>query len=181
MPEKKSSGFVWVPEDRQIEELDRNLANFTRSTGASFTILIRESGDVLCSDGQFPRKANVMIAALAAAGYSSSQELSRSVAFSDGEEPNSCQQFVLEGVENNIFTSKLVGDILLVSVFSAKVTVGMMLAHAEKLSVEVGGLATKQKPKGDESEGRKVFQFDEDFSLQVDMQLDSLFLDNKDS
>lgn len=181
MPEKKSSGSAWEPDSRQIEELDRYLADFAEVTGTSFTILIRENGDVLCSDGKFPRKDIVMIGALAAAGYSSSQELSQSIAFSDGEEANHSQQFVLEGVENNIFTSKLDDDILLVSVFSADVTIGMMLVHSEKLGAKVADLAAAQKLKEVESERRKAFHFDEEFSLQVDMQLDSLFLDNKDS
>ncbi len=181
MPEKKSSGSVWEPDGRQIEELDRYLAGFAEVTGASFTILIRANGDVLCSDGQFPRKDNVMISALAAAGYSSSEELSQSLAFSDDEETNCSQQFVLEGIENNIFISKLIDDILLVSVFSAEVTVGMMLVHSEKLGAQVVDLAAEQKVIEVEREGRKVFQFDEEFGLQVDMQLDSLFLDNKDS
>ncbi len=181
MPEQKSYGSVWEPEHRQIKKLNEYLVEFTDLARASFAILIRENGDVLCTDSDFPRKDNVMIAALASAGYSASQELSQSVEFSDSTEQNDCKQFILEGEESNIFVSRIVEDILLVSVFSTETTIGSMLVHSAAFCKTVTDFTETARLNAVEGKNRDAFQFDEDFSLQVNTQLDNLFLDKNDS
>jgi predicted regulator of Ras-like GTPase activity (Roadblock/LC7/MglB family) len=115
-----------VIEESDAAKIDGILMNFLRESGATAALLIDRSGQPLAMNGKFGSLDTVSIPALAAGAFASTSAMARLLG-----EPEFTVLFH-EGVKENIHVSTVGDHAILMAIFGASTTVGMVRLFARE-------------------------------------------------
>jgi predicted regulator of Ras-like GTPase activity (Roadblock/LC7/MglB family) len=123
---------VFTIED--VATLDGILAEFLQKAEAELTVVIDRGGNVISQYGDMTVLDVTIIAALAAGSFAATKELARRI----GElEFNALYH---QGDGNHIFMNSVDDDTIMITVFGARTTVGLVRFYSSGAALKVGEL-----------------------------------------
>ncbi|WP_068671288.1 roadblock/LC7 domain-containing protein [Thermosulfurimonas dismutans] len=120
---------VLTPE--KVSRLEKLLRNYLLSIGVNLALLIDEAGNILVSSGKNADVDVTSLAALAAANFGATNQIARIL----GEDDFSILYH--KGKKDNIHLSKINDDIILVTVFTDEVPLGLVRLKANQLAKQI--------------------------------------------
>ena len=121
--------LILTPE--KVSKLERLLQDYLISIGVNLALLIDEAGNILVSVGQNEDVDVTSLAALAAANFGATNQIARLL----GEDDFSILYH--KGKKDNIHLSKIGKDIILVTVFTDEVPLGLVRLKASQVAKEI--------------------------------------------
>lgn len=157
-----------VVSEGELANIARVLGRLALDTGASYTILLDKSGQLIAAQGQQGQRDLTALGALMAGAFSSSRQVAEIL----GE--NDFRSILQQGVQENIL-SNLVGEQwLLVVVFNQQTHVGLVKVLARKSGEELERVLERVRHGASEARQQVVnVQFRSDAANAID----SLFQD----
>lgn len=156
-----------VSED-ELTNIARVLGRLALDTGASYTILLDKSGQLIAAQGQQGQRDLIALGALMAGAFSSSRQVAEILGESD------FRTILQQGVQENIL-SNLIGDQwLLVVVFDRQTHVGLVKVLARKACDEMERVLDRVRHGASQARQQVV---NVQFRSEVANTIDSLFQD----
>jgi len=121
--------LILTPE--KVSKLERLLQDYLISIGVNLALLIDEAGNILVSVGQNEDVDVTSLAALAAANFGATNQIAKLL----GEDDFSILYH--KGKKDNIHLSKIGEDIILVTVFTDEVPLGLVRLKAGQVAKEI--------------------------------------------
>lgn len=136
-----------VIEESDAAKIDEILVNFLRESGATEALLIDRSGQPLAMSGQFGSLDTVSISALAAGAFASTGAMAQLLG-----EPEFTVLFH-QGVKANIYVSTVGDHAILMAIFGANTTVGMVRLFARETIGAIEAILTETRTRPRQSLG----------------------------
>ncbi len=124
--------LILTPE--KVAKLEQLLHNYLISIGVNLALLIDEAGNILVSAGQNEDVDVTSLAALAAANFGATNQIAKLL----GEDDFSILYH--KGKKDNIHLSKIGEDVILVTVFTDEVPLGLVRLKASQVAKEIQAL-----------------------------------------
>jgi predicted regulator of Ras-like GTPase activity (Roadblock/LC7/MglB family) len=121
-----------VISDRELATISAVLAKLMNDTNATSTMLLDRSGQVIAVQGTGMRRNATTLGALLAGVFSSSREVARLLDEKD------FRNIFQQGVQENIYTSMVEEQWLLVIIFDKLTHIGLVKVLSKKASDELG-------------------------------------------
>ncbi len=121
--------LILTPE--KVSKLEKLLQEYLLKIGVSLALLIDEAGNILVSSGENESVDVTSLAALAAANFGATNQIAKIL----GEEDFSILYH--KGKKDNIHLSKINDDIILVTVFTDEVPLGLVRLKVTQLAKEI--------------------------------------------
>ncbi|QJA06716.1 roadblock/LC7 domain-containing protein [Thermosulfurimonas marina] len=121
--------LILTPE--KVTRLEKLLEDYLISAGVSLALLIDEAGNILVSQGSSREVDTTALAALAAANFGATNQIAKIL----GEEDFSILYH--KGKKDNIHLSKIREDLILVTVFTDEVPLGLVRLKVSQLAKEL--------------------------------------------
>ena len=121
--------LILTPE--KVSKLESLLQEYLISIGVSLALLIDEAGNILVSVGRNENVDVTSLAALAAANFGATNQIARLL----GEDDFSILYH--KGKKDNIHLSKIGEDVILVTVFTDEVPLGLVRLKAGQVAKEI--------------------------------------------
>ena len=123
------AALILTPE--KVNHLEKLLNEYLISVGVNLALLIDEAGNILVSQGNNEKVDITALAALAAANFGATNQIARIL----GEEDFSILYH--KGKRDNIHLSKIRDDLILVTVFTEEVPLGLVRLKVGQLAKEL--------------------------------------------
>lgn len=157
-----------VVSEGELANIARVLGRLALDTGASYTILLDKSGQLIASQGQQSQRDLTALGALMAGAFSSSRQVAEIL----GE--NDFRSILQQGVQENILSNLIGEQWLLVVVFDQQTHVGLVKVLARKSGEELERVLDRVRHGASEAQRQVVnVQFRSDAASAID----SLFQD----
>lgn len=156
-----------VVSEGELSNIARVLGRLALDTGASYTILLDKSGQLIASHGQGHRDLTAL-GALMAGAFSSSRQVAEILGEQD------FRSILQQGVQESILSTLVGNQWLLVVVFEQQTHVGLVKVLARKSSDELERILDRVRHGGAEARQQVV---DVQFRADVASTIDSLFQD----
>ena len=156
-----------VVSETELEHIARILGRLNTDTGASHTILLDKSGQVISSQGDPSERDLVALGALLAGTFSSSRQVAEILGERD------FRTILQQGERESIMTSLIGGAWLLVVIFEKQTHVGLVKILGRKASEELERVLDRVRQGG--PAGQQVV--DVRFRSDVENTIDLLFKD----
>jgi len=121
--------LILTPE--KVTRLEKLLEDYLISAGVSLALLIDEAGNILVSQGSSREVDTTALAALAAANFGATNQIAKIL----GEEDFTILYH--KGKKDNIHLSKIREDLILVTVFTDEVPLGLVRLKVNQLAKEL--------------------------------------------
>jgi predicted regulator of Ras-like GTPase activity (Roadblock/LC7/MglB family) len=154
--------------DRELATISSVLSKLMNDTNATSAMLIDKSGQVVAVQGSEMRRNATTLGALLAGVFSSSREVARLLNEKD------FRNIFQQGVQENIYTSMVEEQWLLVIIFDKLTHIGLVKVLSKKASEELG--RTLERVRSDTSR-TKSSVLNVQFRSSVEDTIDLLFRD----
>jgi len=154
--------------DRELATISALLTKLMNDTNATSTMLLDKSGQVVAVQGTGMRRNATTLGALLAGVFSSSREVARLL---DEKDFRSIFQ---QGVQENIYTSMVEEQWLLVIIFDRLTHIGLVKVLSKKASDELGRILERVRS---ETSRTKSSVINLQFRSSVEDTIDLLFRD----
>ncbi len=154
--------------DRELAAISALLTKLMNDTNATSTMLLDKSGQVVAVQGTGMRRNATTLGALLAGVFSSSREVARLL---DEKDFRSIFQ---QGVQENIYTSMVEEQWLLVIIFDRLTHIGLVKVLSKKASDELGRILERVRS---ETSRTKSSVINLQFRSSVEDTIDLLFRD----
>ncbi len=154
--------------DRELATISSVLSKLMNDTNATSAMLIDKSGQVVAVQGSEMRRNATTLGALLAGVFSSSREVARLLNEKD------FRSIFQQGVQENIYTSMVEEQWLLVIIFDKLTHIGLVKVLSKKASEELG--RTLERVRSDTSR-TKSSVLNVQFRSSVEDTIDLLFRD----
>ncbi len=124
--------LILTPE--KVARLEKLLHDYLIAIGVNLALLIDEAGNILVSVGQNEEVDVTSLAALAAANFGATNQIAKLL----GEDDFSILYH--KGKKDNIHLSKIGEDVILVTVFTDEVPLGLVRLKASQVAKEIQAL-----------------------------------------
>jgi len=158
-----------VISDRELASISALLTKLMNDTNATSAMLIDKSGQVVAVQGMGVRRSNATtLGALLAGVFSSSREVARLLDEKD------FRNIFQQGVQENIYTSMVEDQWLLVIIFDKLTHIGLVKVISKKASEELGRIL--ERVRSDTAREKKSI-LNVQFRSSVEDTIDLLFRD----
>lgn len=154
--------------DRELGSISSLLAKLMNDTNATSAMLIDKSGQVVAVQGSGVRRNATTLGALLAGVFSSSREVARLLDEKD------FRNIFQQGVQENIYTSMIEEQWLLVIIFDKLTHIGLVKVLSKKASDELGRVLERVRS---DSSRTKSSVINLQFRSSVEDTIDLLFRD----
>lgn len=154
--------------DRELAVISNLLTKLMNDTNATFAMLIDKSGQVVAYQGSGVRRNATTLGALLAGVFSSSREVARLL---DEKDFRSIFQ---QGVQENIYTSMVEEQWLLVIIFDKLTHIGLVKVISKKATEELGRILERVRS---DTSRTKSSVINVQFRSSVEDTIDLLFRD----
>ncbi len=157
-----------VVSDKELTMISTVLAKLMNDTNATSALLIDKSGQVVTTQGTNTRRNATMLGALLAGVFSSSREVAKLLDEKD------FRNIFQQGVQENIYTSMIEEQWLLVIIFDRLTHIGLVKVLSKKASDELGRILERVRT---DTSRKKASVVNVDFRSSVEDTIDLLFRD----
>ncbi len=157
-----------VVSDKELSLISTVLAKLMNDTNATSALLLDKSGQVVTTQGTNTRRNATMLGALLAGVFSSSREVAKLLDEKD------FRNIFQQGVQENIYTSMIEEQWLLVIIFDRLTHIGLVKVLSKKASDEL--LRILERVRTDTTR-KKASVIDIKFRSSVEDTIDLLFRD----
>ena len=157
-----------VISDRELATISTTLTKLMNDTNATSVMLIDKSGQVVAIQGTGIRRNATTLGALLAGVFSSSREVAKLLDEKD------FRNIFQQGVQENIYTSMIEEQWLLVIIFDKLTHIGLVKVLSKKASDELGRVLERVK---NDSSRTKSSVINLQFRSSVEDTIDLLFRD----
>ncbi len=157
-----------VISDRELSTISAVLTKLMNDTNATSTMLIDKSGQVVAVQGTGMRRNATTLGALLAGVFSSSREVAKLLNEKD------FRNIFQQGVQENIYTSMVEEQWLLVIIFDKLTHIGLVKVLSKKASDELG--RTLERVRNDTTRAKSSV-LNRQFRSSVEDTIDLLFRD----
>ncbi len=157
-----------VVSDKELTQISTVLAKLMNDTNATSALLIDKSGQVVVTQGASTRRNATMLGALLAGVFSSSREVAKLLDEKD------FRNIFQQGVQENIYTSMIEEQWLLVIIFDRLTHIGLVKVLSKKASDELARILERVRS---DTSRKKASVINIDFRSSVEDTIDLLFRD----
>ncbi|MBO0779767.1 MAG: roadblock/LC7 domain-containing protein [Ktedonobacteraceae bacterium] len=157
-----------VISDRELATISALLLKLMNDTNATSVLLLDKSGQVVTVQGRGPRRDVTTLGALLAGVFSSSREVARLLDEKD------FRNIFQQGVQENIYTSMVEEQWLLVIIFDKLTHIGLVKVLSKKAADELGRILERVR---NDSSRTKSSVLNLKFRSSVEDTIDLLFRD----
>jgi predicted regulator of Ras-like GTPase activity (Roadblock/LC7/MglB family) len=154
--------------DRELAIISTALHKLVQDTSASSVMLIDKSGQVIATQGTGIRRNATSLGALLAGAFSSSRHIAELLGEKD------FRTIFQQGVNENIYTTLVADQWLLVIVFDKLTHIGLVKVLSKKASDELGRILERVKA---DTTRKKSSVINVEFRSSVEDTIDLLFRD----
>lgn len=160
----------WKVFEEDYWAISTTLQELLKNSNATSVLLLDKTGQLISSVGEQPQFDMYSFASLCAADFEANAQLAKLI----GEKDFSTLYH--QGSNESMYLARVEKDIILVVLFDKKTTLGLVRLRTKKavenLAAVIRGLYDKL-----EYENEEYSEFDEEFTAEAELEIDSLFTD----
>ncbi|UCF05992.1 MAG: roadblock/LC7 domain-containing protein [bacterium] len=160
----------WKLFEEDYWAINTTIQELLKNSNATSVLLLDKTGQLISSVGDEPEFDMHSFASLCAADFEANAQLAKLI----GEKDFSTLYH--QGSNESMYLARVEKDIILVVLFDKRTTLGLVRLRTKK-AVEALGSVIRRLYDKLEYENEEMTEFDEEFTVEAELEIDSLFSD----